>query len=143
MVPVGLGARDTLRLEVNYHLYGNDMDETRNAIEAGLGWACKEDTGFVGADAVRDARMEGTAEQLVAFVLTAGGIARQGNPIDGGGTVTSGTMSPTLGVGIGMAYLPVDRASVGESLEIDVRGRTRAAVVAAKPLYRHDEETDG
>jgi aminomethyltransferase len=134
--PVGLGARDTLRLEVNYHLYGNDMDETRNPIEAGLGWACKEDTGFVGADAVRDARAEGTAEKLVAFVMTGPGIARQGNPVVGGGTVTSGTMSPSLGVGIGMAYVPAASTEPGTALEIDVRGKTRAAEVRPKPLYK-------
>jgi aminomethyltransferase len=133
--PVGLGARDTLRLEVNYHLYGNDMDETRNPIEAGLGWACKEDTGFLGADAVRAAREDGTAEKLVAFVMTGPGIARQGNPVVGGGVVTSGTMSPTLGVGIGMAYVPTDRTEPGTALEIDVRGKVRAAEVRRKPLY--------
>jgi aminomethyltransferase len=135
VAPVGLGARDTLRLEVNYHLYGNDMDETRNPIEAGLGWACKEDTGFVGADAVRAARESGPAEKLVAFVMTGPGIARQGNAVSGGGVVTSGTMSPSLGVGIGMAYVPADRTAPGTPLEIDVRGRTRSAEVRPKPLY--------
>ncbi len=133
--PVGLGARDTLRLEVNYHLYGNDMDETRNPIEAGLGWCCKEDTGFVGAEAVARARADGTAEKLVAFALS-DGIARQGNPVVGGGVVTSGTMSPSLGVGIGMAYLPADRTAPGTAFEIDVRGKVRAAEVREKPLYR-------
>lgn len=133
--PVGLAARDTLRLEVNYHLYGNDLMESRGPIEAGLGWVCKEDTGFIGADAVRAAREAGPSEQLVAFTM-ASGIARQGNAIVGGGEVTSGTMSPSLGVGIGMAYVPVEHAAVGTELEIDVRGRTRTAVVAEKPLYR-------
>jgi aminomethyltransferase len=135
VTPVGLGARDTLRLEVNYHLYGNDMDETRNPIEAGLGWACKEETGFVGADAVSEARGRGAAEKLVAFVITGPGIARQGNPIVGGGVVTSGTMSPCLEVGIGMAYVPAASAQPGTPLEIDVRGRTRSAEVRKKPLY--------
>jgi aminomethyltransferase len=133
--PIGLGARDTLRMEVCFHLYGNDMDESRNAIEAGLGWCCKEDTGFVGADAVRDARAEGTAEKLVPFVLTGPGIARQGNPVLGGGVVTSGTLSPCLEQGIGMAYLPVDRIEPGTAFEIDVRGKTRPAEVRKKPLY--------
>lgn len=133
--PAGLGARDTLRLEVCYHLYGNDMDETRNPIEAGLGWACKEETGFIGADAVRAARENGTAEKLVAFKMLQG-IARQGNPVIGGGVVTSGTMSPSLGVGIGMAYVPVERSEPGTELQIDVRGKARGAVVAEKPLYR-------
>jgi aminomethyltransferase len=135
VAPVGLGARDTLRLEVNYHLYGNDMDETRNPIEAGLGWACKEDTGFVGADAVRAAREAGPAEKLVAFVMTGPGIARQGNPVIGGGVVTSGTMSPSLGVGIGMAYVRAGRTDPGSALEIDVRGKQRPAEVRRKPLY--------
>jgi aminomethyltransferase len=135
VAPVGLGARDTLRLEVNYHLYGNDMDENRNPIEAGLGWACKEQTGFVGADAVRAVREAGPAEKLVAFVLTGPGIARQGNPIIGGGVVTSGTMSPCLEVGIGMAYVPAGSTEPGTPLEIDVRGRTRSAEVRKKPLY--------
>jgi aminomethyltransferase len=112
------------------------MDETRNPIEAALGWCCKEDTGFVGSDAVRDARANGTAEKLVAFVMTDPGIARQGNPIAGGGVVTSGTMSPTLGVGIGMAYVPVGSTEPGTALEIDVRGKARAAEVRPKPLYR-------
>jgi aminomethyltransferase len=135
VMPAGLGARDTLRLEVNYHLYGNDMDESRNPIEAGLGWACKEATGFVGAQAVADARANGTAEKLVAFVME-DGIARQGNPIQNGGTVTSGTMSPSLGYGIGMAYVPADRTAPGTALEIDVRGKLRGAEVRAKPLFQ-------
>jgi aminomethyltransferase len=135
--PVGLGARDTLRLEVNYHLYGNDMDETRNPIEAGLGWACKEDTGFVGADAVRAARADGTPFKLVAFAMTGPGIARQGNAVKGEpeGVVTSGTLSPCLGVGIGMAYVAADAATPGTPLEIDVRGKVREAEVRSKPLY--------
>ncbi|HEV2060633.1 MAG TPA: glycine cleavage system aminomethyltransferase GcvT [Solirubrobacteraceae bacterium] len=141
VVPCGLAARDTLRLEVCYPLYGNDLSSDRNPIEAGLGWACKEDTGFIGSEAVRRAREEGTAEKLVAFKMTGPGIARQGNPVAGGGEVTSGTMSPSLGIGIGMAYVPAERATVGQDLEIDVRGKLRRAVVAAKPLYT--KETDG
>jgi aminomethyltransferase len=143
-VPCGLAARDTLRLEVCFHLYGNDLSIDRNPIEAGLGWACAEDTGFIGAGAVRAAREQGTADKLVAFKLSGPGIARQGNPVLGGGVVTSGTMSPSLGVGIGMAYVPVAAATVGTTLEIDVRGKTRTAVVASKPLYRPpSKETDG
>jgi aminomethyltransferase len=143
-VPCGLAARDTLRLEVCFHLYGNDLSPDRNPIEAGLGWACAEDTGFIGSDAVRAAREGGTAEKLVAFKLTGPGIARQGNPVVGGGVVTSGTLSPSLGVGIGMAYVPSASASVGTPLEIDVRGKVRGAVVESKPLYRHpSKETDG
>jgi aminomethyltransferase len=109
--------------------------EERGPIEAGLGWCCKEDTGFIGSDAVRAVREAGPAETLVPFVMTGPGIARQGNPVHGGGEVTSGTMSPSLGIGIGMAYLPVDRAAPGTSIEIDVRGKARAAEIRTKPLY--------
>jgi aminomethyltransferase len=134
-VPAGLAARDTLRLEVGYHLYGNDLMESRGPIEAGLGWACKEDTGFIGSEAVRAVRDAGPAEKLVAFTMTSG-IARQGNPVVGGGEVTSGTMSPSLEIGIGMAYVPSERAEIGTELEIDVRGKARSATVAKKPLYK-------
>jgi aminomethyltransferase len=141
--PCGLAARDTLRLEVCFHLYGNDLMEARGPIEAGLGWCCKEDTGFVGADAVRAVRERGPAERLVPFRLSGPGIARQGNAVRDGGEVTSGTLSPCLGVGIGMAYLPADRAEPGTRIEIDVRGKLRPAQVERRPLYRPDEESDG
>src|SRR5690349_6811023 len=111
--PAGLGARDTLRLEVCFHLYGNDLMETRGPIEAGLGWCCKEDTGFIGSEAIRRTRESGPQEKLAPFVIVGPGIARQGNPVLGGGEVTSGTMSPSLGQGIGMAYLPADKAVQG------------------------------
>jgi aminomethyltransferase len=139
--PAGLGARDTLRLEVCFHLYGNDLMEERGPIEAGLGWCCKEDTGFIGADAVRAVREAGPRERLAPFVVTGSGIARQGNPVVGGGVVTSGTMSPSLGIGIGMAYLPAERSEPGTEIEIDVRGRTRTAEVRDKPLYSTSKET--
>jgi aminomethyltransferase len=132
--PAGLGARDTLRMEACFHLYGNDLSEDRGPIEAGLGWCCKEDTGFIGAEAVRAAREHGTAERLVPFAITGPGIARQGNPVLGGGVVTSGTLSPVLGYGIGMAYLPSDRTEPGTAFEIDVRGKARSAEVRTKPL---------
>jgi aminomethyltransferase len=135
-VPAGLGARDTLRLEVCFHLYGNDLSVERGPIEAGLGWCCKEETGFIGAEAVARVRAEGPSEKLVAFTIDGPGIARQGNPITGGGVVTSGTLSPCLQTGIGMAYVPSDRTAVGTELEIDVRGKMRRAVVKQKPLYR-------
>src|SRR6476659_2893445 len=134
--PAGLAARDTLRLEVCFHLYGNDLMESRGPIEAGLGWCCKEDTGFIGAEAIRAARESGPAEKLVPFKLTGPGIARQGNPVVGGGEVTSGTLSPCLDIGIGMAYLPTDEATEGHEFAIDVRGKERGAVVASKPLYK-------
>jgi aminomethyltransferase len=138
-MPAGLGARDTLRLEVCFHLYGNDLMEERGPIEAGLGWCCKEDTGFIGSEAVRAVREAGPREKLVPFALTGPGIARQGNPVAGGGEVTSGTLSPCLDVGIGMAYLPAERAEPGTEIEIDVRGKPRAAEVRTKPLYAKEE----
>ncbi len=134
--PAGLGARDTLRLEVCFHLYGNDMDEHRNPIEAGLGWCCKEQTGFIGSEAVARARAEGTDERLAAFAIDGPGIARAGNPVLGGGVVTSGTFSPCLERGIGMAYVPSSAADPGTRIEINVRGTTRPAVLERKPLYR-------
>jgi aminomethyltransferase len=135
-VPAGLGARDTLRLEVCFHLYGNDLSSEREPIEAGLGWCCKEDTGFIGADAVRAVRAAGPAEKLIAFTIEGAGIARRGNAIADGGEVSSGTFSPCLQTGIGLAYVPAARAALGTRLEIDVRGKMRPAVVKQKPLYR-------
>jgi aminomethyltransferase len=137
--PVGLAARDTLRTEVCYPLYGNDLSEDRGPIEAGLGWACVEATGFIGAEAVAAAREGGPAEKLAPFLVEGPGIARHDNPVLGGGEVTSGTFSPSLVRGIGMAYLPSARATPGTRLEIDVRGRTRRATVGTKPLYRRPE----
>jgi aminomethyltransferase len=134
--PVGLGARDTLRIEVCFHLYGNDMSEERNPIEAGLGWCCKEETGFIGSEAIAEARQSGAPEKLVPFVIDGPGIARAGNPVIGGGEVTSGTYSPCLERGIGMAYVSAQRAEPGTRIEIDVRGTRRAAIVERKPLYR-------
>jgi aminomethyltransferase len=140
--PAGLGARDTLRLEVCFHLYGNDMDEHRNPIEAGLGWCCRTDTGFIGSEAVAAAREGGTEQQLAPFVLTGPGIPRPGNAVvaDGRdvGAVTSGTMSPSLNRGIGMAYVPVELAEPGTEVEIDVRGKRRPARIESKPLYRKE-----
>jgi aminomethyltransferase len=136
--PAGLGARDTLRLEVCFHLYGNDMDESRNPIEAGLGWCCREQTGFIGADVVAAARKNGTDQKLVPFAIEGQGIARQGNPVVGGGEVTSGTFSPCLERGIGMAYVSSALADEGTQIEIDVRGRVRPAVIMPRPLYRKE-----
>jgi aminomethyltransferase len=134
-VPAGLGARDTLRLEVCLPLYGNELTEDRGPIEAGLGWCCAEATGFIGSDAVARARKSGPTEKLAAFVLDGPGIARPGNPVSHGGIVTSGTLSPSLERGIGMAYLPAERAAPGTRLTIDVRGTERAATVHRKPIY--------
>jgi aminomethyltransferase len=142
-VPAGLAARDTLRMEACFHLYGNDLSTERGPIEAGLGWCCREQTGFIGADAVRAVReaevagVGGLSEQrLVAFAIDGPGIARQGNTVIGGGVVSSGTLSPSLGIGIGLAYVPAASATIGTRLEIDVRGKIRPAVVKEKPLYR-------
>ena len=135
-VPCGLGARDTLRLEMCYPLYGNDLSEQRSALEAGLGWACGLDTkDFLGAAALRAQREAGLRERLVAFRMDERGIPRPGMPVLPAGQVTSGTMSPSLGVGIGMAYLPTASGSPGTPITIDVRGRSYPAHVAAKPLY--------
>ncbi len=140
VVPCGLGARDTLRLEACFHLYGNDLTPDRNPIEAGLGWCCAEWTGFVGAGEVLEARGEGTAERLAPFEIEGPGIPRPGNPVlregERVGAVTSGTLSPSLGIGIGMAYVHSELAIPGTEVEIDVRGKRRSARVASKPLYR-------
>jgi aminomethyltransferase len=144
-VPAGLAARDTLRLEACFCLYGNELSTERGPIEAGLGWCCKEHTGFIGSRAVADTRAAGPVEKLVAFVVDGPGIARAGNPVHGGGVVTSGTLSPTLARAVGMAYVPSECASVGTNLQIDVRGKMRPAVVAEKPLYSRPQpggETD-
>jgi glycine cleavage system T protein (aminomethyltransferase) len=143
VVPCGLGARDTLRLEACFHLHGNDIGPDRNPIEAGLGWCCVEATGFVGAEAVARARDEGTAERLAPFKIEGPGIPRQGNPAMLGeervGVVTSGTFSPSLELGIGMAYVRSDLAEPGTEVEIDVRGKRRPARIASKPLYRKEK----
>src|SRR3954452_12468622 len=139
VVPCGLGARDTLRLEVCYPLHGNELSTERNPVEAGLGWCCKEETNFIGAQTVARARAEGTAEKLVAFKIEGQGIPREGNPVmhDGepAGVVTSGTFSPSLELGAGMAYVKSELAEVGTEVEIDVRGKRRPARIASKPLY--------
>ncbi|MHB2000556.1 MAG: glycine cleavage system aminomethyltransferase GcvT [Solirubrobacteraceae bacterium] len=134
--PAGLGARDTLRLEACFHLYGNDLTSERNPIEAGLGWCCVESTGFIGSEPIAAARSNGPAERLVAFAIEGRGIARAGNQVIGGGVVTSGTLSPTLGIGVGLAYVPAGRATVGASMQIDVRGKLRDAVIQSKPLVK-------
>src|SRR4051794_23783780 len=135
--PTGLGARDTLRLEVCFHLYGNDLDEDHNPIEAGLGWCCKRETNFIGADALP----EQPDQKVVPFAFTGPGIPRQGNPVQtetGEGVVTSGTLSPCLEIGIGMAYVPRAAAEPGTPIEVDVRGKKRSAEVRKRPLYQKE-----
>ena len=138
VVPCGLGARDTLRLEVCYPLHGNDITPETDAISAGLGWTCALDKEFTGADALRRMKANGPARKLVAFVMEERAIPRQGMPIEGGGEVTSGTHSPSLDVGIGMGYVPSALASVDTELVVDVRGKPRRARVVKKPIYRKE-----
>lgn len=137
--PAGLGARDTLRLEVCYPLYGNDLSTERTPIEAGLRWACALDKEFIGADVLRRQAEQGTDELLAPFVVTEKGIPRPGCTLLAGddrvGEVTSGTLSPCLGVGIGMGYLRSQLAEPGTEIVVDVRGKRRAARVQSKPLY--------
>jgi aminomethyltransferase len=139
VTPCGLGARDTLRLEVCYPLHGNDIGPGWDAISSGLGWACALDTGFVGAERLRQIKAQGTEQKLVAFRMTERAIPRQGMAIEGGGEVTSGSLSPMLDAGIGLGYVPSASAAVGTELSIDVRGRPRRAEVVSKPIYEREE----
>jgi aminomethyltransferase len=137
-VPCGLGARDTLRLEVCFPLHGNDIGPDTDAISAGLGWTCALDKDFEGVDVLRRIKAEGPERRLVAFVMEEKAVPRQGMPIEGGGEVTSGSHSPMLDVGIGMGYVPASRARPGTELTIDVRGRPRRARVVKKPIYERE-----
>jgi aminomethyltransferase len=138
-VPCGLGARDTLRLEVCYPLHGNDITEETDAISAGLGWTCALDKTFTGVEVLRRVKEAGPERKLVAFVMAEKAIPRQGMPITGGGEVTSGTHSPMLDQGIGMGYVPAAAATPGTELTIDVRGRERRAAVVPKPIYKRED----
>jgi len=138
-VPCGLGARDTLRLEVCYPLHGNDITPETDPISAGLGWACKLDTEFTGVEELRRLKEAGPAAKLVAFVMEEKAVPRQGMPVEGGGRVTSGTHSPMLDVGIGMGYVPAERAAPDMALTIDVRGKPRRARIVKKPIYEREE----
>ncbi len=137
--PAGLGARDTLRLEVCYPLHGNDIGPETDAVSAGLGWVCALDKDFTGADELRKIKAEGPRRRLVAFVMQERAIPREGMGIDGGGEVTSGTHSPMLDRGIGLGYVPDDNAAPGTELTIDVRGRPRRDRVVKKPIYKPEE----
>jgi aminomethyltransferase len=138
VTPCGLGARDTLRLEVCYPLHGNDIGPQWDAISSGLGWACALDTEFTGVERLREVKAAGPSQKLVPFSMTEKAIPRQGMAVEGGGEVTSGTLSPMLEVGIGLAYVPAERAQPGTELAIDVRGKSRRAEVQKKPLYRKE-----
>jgi aminomethyltransferase len=139
IAPIGLGARDTLRLEMGFCLYGNDIDQTTNPLEAGLGWITKPGKGeFIGRAAIERARAEGLKRHLVGFVLTEKAVARHGYPIRSGGeeigAVTSGTFSPTLGKAFGMGYVTAARAAVGGTIGIDVRGQLKEATIVSLPF---------
>ena len=139
--PIGLGARDVLRLEVGYALYGNDIDATVTPLEAGLGWIVKLDKGspFTGLEALKTQKLRGMTRKLVGFELEGRGIARHGYPvwIDGRqvDVVRSGGQSPSLGKAIGTTYLPAAQAKLGTRFEVDCRGQQVAAVVVKKPFY--------
>jgi aminomethyltransferase len=140
--PCGLGARDTLRLEMCYPLDGSDMGDDRTPIEAGLGRFVSLDKGdFIGRDILAGQKKSGVKHKLVAFKMTEKSppprphypVVSVGRPI---GSVTSGTHSPTLGVGIGMGYVESKAAVIGSPIGIEIRGRTFAAVIGKKPLLK-------
>lgn len=138
VVPCGLGARDTLRLEVCFPLHGNDITPDTDPISAGLGWTCALDKEFTGVETLRRVKAEGPARKLVPFVMEEKAIPRQGMTIDGGGEVTSGSHSPMLDIGIGMGYVPAAQATADTELTIDVRGKPRTARVVKKPIYKRE-----
>jgi aminomethyltransferase len=139
IAPCGLAARDTLRLEVCYPLHGNDIGPDTDAISAGLGWVCALDKSFTGVERLRRVKTDGPERRLAAFVMDDRAIPRKGMAIVGGGEVTSGTHSPMLDVGIGMAYVPADTAVPGTEIIVDVRGKERRAHVVRKPIYTREE----
>ena len=141
LVPAGLGARDTLRMEAAMALYGHEIDDTITPLEAGLQWVVKLEAGdFIGRQALVAMQEEGLARKLVGFHVEGRGIARQGHKVvaDGEevGFVTSGTFSPTLEKALGMAYVPVSMATAGTPLSLDVRGKLIPAVVVDLPFYK-------
>ena len=144
VIPCGLGARDTLRLEAGMRLYGNDIDETTTPLEADLGWTIgwrKDD--FIGAAALREQKAAGVRRKIAGFEMIDPGIARHGHDVYIGGTdaapvgkVTSGTQTPYLKKAIGMAYLPVEHATPGAQFDVDIRGRRARARVVPMPFYK-------
>jgi aminomethyltransferase len=140
-VPCGLGARDTLRLEVCYPLHGNDITPDTDAISAGLAWCCALDTEFTGAQELREIKARGPERKLTPFVMEEKAVPRQGMPVDGGGEVTSGTHSPMLDRGIGLAYLPAGSSAPDTDIAIDVRGKTRRARTVKRPIYKREESS--
>jgi aminomethyltransferase len=140
-VPCGLGARDTLRLEVCYPLHGNDITTETDAISAGLAWACALDKEFTGANELREIKARGPERKLVPFVMEEKAVPRHGMAVEAGGEVTSGTHSPMLDRGIGLAYLPAGRSAPGMEISIDVRGRPRRGRVVKRPIYKREESS--
>ena len=139
--PIGLAARDTLRLEMGYCLYGNDIDEKTSPIEAGLGWITKFNKDFVNSEALEKEKQHGPERQLIAFKLDERGIPRHGYDIVDGqgktiGVVTSGTMSPSLGTGIGLGYVPVIFSDIGSKIHIQIRKNAIPATVVKLPFYK-------
>lgn len=141
--PAGLGARDTLRLEMKYSLYGHEITEETNPLEAGLGWVVKLDTpdDFIGKKAITQIKSKGLTRKLVGFKMKDRGIPRQDYPIvidsTVKGIVTSGTMSPSLDVGIGIGYVPSTKCELGSEIGIDIRGQIKKAVVVETPFYKN------
>jgi aminomethyltransferase len=138
-VPCGLGARDTLRLEVCFPLHGNDITPETDAISAGLGWCCELDKEFSGVNELREVKARGPERKLGPFVMEEKAVPRSGMAIAGGGDVTSGTHSPMLDRGIGLGYVPAASAAVETELSIDVRGRDRRARIVKRPIYKREE----
>ena len=144
LVPIGLAARDTLRLEAKMALYGNDIDDEHTVLEADLGWIVKWKKGeFIGRDALARQKEEGVARKLVGFEMVDRGIARRGYPafVDGksAGPVTSGSFAPYLKKNIGLVYLPVEASEEGTRFEIEIRGRRAEAVVVPTPFYKREK----
>jgi aminomethyltransferase len=143
VAPCGLGARDTLRLEVCYPLHGNDIGPETDPICSGLAWVCALEKDFTGASEIREVVAAGPERVLVAFVMEDRAVPRQGMAILEGGEVTSGTHSPMLDRGIGMGYVASEFGEPGQLLTIDVRGKARRARVVEKPIYKREERTSG
>jgi aminomethyltransferase len=140
LIPAGLGSRDSLRLEMGYALYGNDLDEEHTPLESGLGWITKLDKGdFIGRDVLVRQKEEGVTRRLVGMTLTDKGFPRPGYPVVAAGrsvgVLTSGTVSPSLGIGVAMGYVPPELSKPDTSVQIDVRGKTLNAVVRRPPFY--------
>lgn len=139
--PIGLAARDTLRLEMGYCLYGNDINDITSPIAAGLGWITKFTKDFVNAAALKQEKEAGPSKKLVAFTLLEKGIPRHDYPILNAagnkiGVVTSGTMSPTLGIGIGLGYVAIAQATIGNEIYIQIRKKALKATVVKLPFYK-------